>query len=468
MNGVLKPMPVRARLLPSSRDEITALCGLAAIGAIIAGLTLATPFAFKSAGDNAYIALAIPAALLAIAATVAAERAPTTRALWLIIGVGIALRIVALSWEPLLSSDIYRYVWDGQVQAAGINPYRYVPANPALSALRDAAIFPRINRADSAVTIYPPIAQMFFLLVTRFGASTLVMRLALLACEAVSVAVILLLLKRLQRPPTRIVSYLWHPLPIWQIANSGHVDALMVCLMLLGLWLAITGRAVRGAVLAALAVLVKPFAVPALAVIWRPWNWKMALAAIATVVLCYAPYLSVGWNVLGFLTKGYLNEEGVVSGSGLWLLSLWRLAFGVHHGDVAAYLALAGALLLTMVLWIWRRPARTPASDLAGLNVLLLAVLLLLSPKYPWYFLVLVPFVALVGDAPATAPINAATWAASIGALLLTDEVDWDFNVPTMAMKSILFGSVLLSALWSVWTRVRQPPVAKEANEHPG
>ena len=32
-----------------------------------------------------------------------------------------------LLFDPLLSSDIYRYVWDGKVQAAGINPYRYVP-----------------------------------------------------------------------------------------------------------------------------------------------------------------------------------------------------------------------------------------------------------------------------------------------------------------------------------------------------
>src|SRR5512132_3887780 len=28
---------------------------------------------------------------------------------------------------PYLSDDIYRYVWDGRVQAAGINPYRYIP-----------------------------------------------------------------------------------------------------------------------------------------------------------------------------------------------------------------------------------------------------------------------------------------------------------------------------------------------------
>ena len=111
---------------------------LAGIGAIFAGLTLVTPFAFQAGGDNAFIALAIPASLLTLMATRVAERTPTKRALWLIFGIGILLRIYVLLFDPLLSSDIFRYIWDGRVQAAGINPYRYFPAHDAVAHLRDA------------------------------------------------------------------------------------------------------------------------------------------------------------------------------------------------------------------------------------------------------------------------------------------------------------------------------------------
>ena len=418
----------------------SALYLLILYGTGIALLTLAAPFAFEAGGDNAFIALAIPAALLAIPATAAAELAPR-RALLLIVAVAIALRLFALSFPPLLSSDIYRYVWDGTVQAGGINPYRYIPADPALASLRDMAIYPHINRADYAPTIYPPVAQVFFLLVTRFGTNTVAMRVALLVCEAMSVFIVLLLLKRVNRPQTRIVAYLWHPLPIWEIANSGHVDALMVCLMLIGIWLAVSGRSIPGAIAIALAALVKPFALPAFVAAWRPWNWKMILAVLATVALCYAPYLSVGANTLGFLTKGYLSEEGVSAGAGLWLLSLWQLLFGAHRGDVVVYLALAALTLLLLALSIWRRPERSTASALADINILLLAILLLLSPNYPWYFLPVVPFVALCGSASA--------WAATVGAILLTNEVETDFQISTMLVKSVIFGAVLLSALWS-------------------
>jgi hypothetical protein len=68
---------------------------LAGIGAIFAGLTLATPFAFQAGGDNAFIALAIPASLLTLMATRVAERTPTNRAVWLIFASDCAARLCA-------------------------------------------------------------------------------------------------------------------------------------------------------------------------------------------------------------------------------------------------------------------------------------------------------------------------------------------------------------------------------------
>jgi hypothetical protein len=435
--------------LTRSANSVPPLHLLAGIGAVLVALTLVTPFAFEAAGDNAFITLAILAGLLTIVATQLAERAPPERALWLIFGLGIVLRAYVLLFDPLLSSDIYRYVWDGRVQAAGINPYRYFPAHEALAFLRDGTIFPNINRVDTAVTIYPPVAQFFFFIVTRIGESVTVMRLALLGCESVTVTLIMLLLRRMNRPVTRVTAYLWHPLPLWEIANNGHVDALMVALMLLGLWIALTGHALRGAVLIAFSALVKPIAAPVLAGIWRPWDLKMPLVVIAAAALCYLPYLSVGWGVFGFLTKGYLTEEGISAGNDLWLLSLWRLVFGELQGDVVAYVVLAALILLSKGLSVARGSHSSIASTLADTNMLLLLTLLLLSPNYPWYFLVITPFVALCGSPP--------SWFVSIGALLLSEQLDWDFYIPRMVTKSILFGGLFLAWALAAWrTRMQR------------
>jgi hypothetical protein len=265
----------------------------------------------------------------------------------------------------------------------------------------------------------------------------------MLGCEFVTVALIMLLLRRMSRPMTRVIAYLWHPLPLWEIANGGHVDALMVALLLLGIWIALTGHALRGAAFIAFSVLVKPFAAPVLAGIWRPWDFKMPIVVIAAIALCYLPYLSVGWGVLGFLTKGYLTEEGISAGYELWPLSLGRLVFGEHQGDVVGYAVLAALALLFMGLSVARKSDRTIASSLADINNLLLLTLLFLSPNYPWYFLVITPFVALCSSPP--------TWVVSIGALLLSEQLDWDFYIPRMVTKSILFGGLLLAWALMAW-----------------
>ena len=80
-------------------------------------------------------------------------------------------RLSIVFYPPYLSDDIYRYIWDGRVQATGINPYRYLPADDALAQLRDEKIYPFINRRDSAHTMYPPVAEGAFLLITRFSES---------------------------------------------------------------------------------------------------------------------------------------------------------------------------------------------------------------------------------------------------------------------------------------------------------
>jgi len=154
----------------SQRDEDkAAIFRLSVIAAAMLLLTLATVPTTRAAGDYAYVVLAIMAGFLALFATRVAERTSTAQAMWVIVGVAIALRLTLLMTEPLLSTDVYRYVWDGKVQAAGINPYRYLPADDALTHLRDDAVYPNINRANYAVTIYPPVAQMFFLLATRLA-----------------------------------------------------------------------------------------------------------------------------------------------------------------------------------------------------------------------------------------------------------------------------------------------------------
>src|SRR5262249_60343577 len=108
-----------------------------------------------------------------------------------------------------LGSDISLLFWAGRVQPAGLIPPAHGPAAPELALLRDSAIWPLINRADYAVTIYPPVAQALFLGITRLGETVVVMKLGLLLFEGVTVAAIIALIRRLGISPARIAAYAW-------------------------------------------------------------------------------------------------------------------------------------------------------------------------------------------------------------------------------------------------------------------
>ncbi|MFK8163048.1 MAG: hypothetical protein AB8H12_11350 [Lewinella sp.] len=118
-------------------------------------------------------------------------RKPDERNLKLLIGLGIILRIALVFAFPLLSDDVYRFIWDGNLVTAGENPFAQLPAyyleaSNAVPGLTEE-LFNKLNSPDY-YTIYPPIAQGVFTIAawlspgSWYGAAV-VMKLFLLACE---------------------------------------------------------------------------------------------------------------------------------------------------------------------------------------------------------------------------------------------------------------------------------------------
>ena len=153
------------------------LWALTAIGALLLLLTGIGLWRQHIYDTDGFIIVALAQGAFYLAAVALTWRGGLSRrALIGVLAVAALMRLVVLLAPPYLSDDINRYVWDGRVQGAGINPYRYIPADPHLATLRDETIFPRINRADYAPTIYPPVAEYIFFLGTRLSQSLTAMK----------------------------------------------------------------------------------------------------------------------------------------------------------------------------------------------------------------------------------------------------------------------------------------------------
>ena len=322
------------------------------------------------------------------------EQGATNRwTLPILLTIALLVRAIAIAAPPFLSTDIYRYVWDGMVQCAGINPFRYIPADPHLVFLRDTQIYPHINRRDYAHTIYPPGSQMLFILVARVHASVLSMKLAMLGFESVTCVVLMQCLHLLGQPRVRVLLYAWHPLCIWEIASSGHVDAVAVTMIALALLPLLRSRLDQSAGWLGAAALIKLYPLALLPMLLRPRRFLQP-AGIAVAVLCggYALYLSVGLAVFGFLPS-YAQEEGISSGSRYFPVAL--LEHTLHKTiSPITYVLCCALLLAALSIWVSMRPLKGADRTAAGLLVAT-TLILCFSPHYPWYFLWLLPFLTL-------------------------------------------------------------------------
>jgi hypothetical protein len=435
--------------------------GCLLLGLMISGLLLDLPHANAidwSQRINTFVGLLIAGLATYLAAVWLVLRQPMSRhAIWVVLGVALTMRATLLPAPPFLSSDIYRYVWDGQVQAAGINPYRFVPADPALAGLRHLAVFSHINRADYARTIYPPAAQMIFGLVGHISPTVIGMKIVMAVFELMALLCLLRLLSIARLPRERILIYAWNPLVLWSFAGDGHVDAAAIGLLAVAL-LCRAGHRVRlAAAFLAGAALVKflPVVVaPALARSERLW-WALVTGA-AVIVLLYAPYLSVGVHVLGFLPT-YGVEEGIGDGGGFWLLAGLSRLTALPRGAVTIYILCVAVGLGLLALRIFRGRAANEADDVVMLcrdtAILAAFATVALSPHYAWYF-------AWLALPSVVAPLPAVIWLSSAPVALFIDPFHDRFFWP-----SVVYLPAAALTLAALWQRRHRPHAAIAASQ---
>jgi hypothetical protein len=311
-----------------------------------------------------------------------------------IVGWALIFRASVLWVTPgFLSDDIYRYVWDGLVQQAGINPYDYPPEAPELGFLRDDTIFPMINR-KSALTLYPPGAQLFFRLMAWLRPGDLVaMKAMILLADAASIALLLLLLKHLGLHRSHILFYAWHPLVIVELGISGHLDGLMIPFVLLAFLCAMQNRPWLVGWSLAMATLIKLYPAILLPVLYRKGGWRMPLAFFGMIGMGYLLYLDAGQQIIGYLP--YYIAPYEFYNLSLRPILMWLVGL-ITENPFPAVKWLSATLLWLVMVHCVRQPGKSPLQAVQWGVGLIALYLLLVSPSvFQWYLVWLLALATL-------------------------------------------------------------------------
>jgi hypothetical protein len=359
------------------------------LGLCAAALSACVAFWARTGDQTVDVQRFLATYVLAFAAYLAALRGSGglgRRGLRIALGLAVLWRIALVFTPPLLSDDIYRYVWEGRIQLHGGNPYAWEdrPEGERWAPLRDDVWRGVTHKFYSA--LYPPAWQMAARAVVRLHDSVTAMKAFLVACEMGALALLGWILRRRGLPPERILVLAWSPLALVEVAGSGHNDAFAILLTVAALAALETGRPALAALASAIAFdakILPGFIAFAWARRFRFWHLVLVAGVAAALFVPYADAGSGLWHsAIRYARYWRFNET---------LFALLRVAFGVD----AAVTASTALLLAAVAAIAWRRP------ETAAAGLLVVAASLLLAANVlPWYALWLLPFLVLL-DSPA-------------------------------------------------------------------
>ena len=242
----------------------------------------------------------------------------------LLVALGARAAILTLH-ETSLSDDVYRYVFDGRNLAAGYNPYLVLPADRLHASaerwIGERQLVPRLAFPELA-TPYLPVSEAVFGAIgltigTRWStpsSSARAFRVGFVVIELAMMLTMVVALKRAGRSAWWAALYAWHPLPISELAGSGHQEVIGVACLVgsLAIFTTVPGNTWRWTALLALSALGKPITLPAGVIMLRgrPLREWFACAIIGAVVIaaCIAPL----WLIWGDHGRAYQNWRATV------------------------------------------------------------------------------------------------------------------------------------------------------------
>jgi hypothetical protein len=213
-----------------------------------------------------------------------------------LISAGILIRLAFINTTPIGSDDIYRYMWDGKVQAHGINPYLFSPVDTSLNFLHSDKL-PGLINFSSMKSIYFPLSQwIFYAGYAISGENVYGYKLLLFIFELITLFSIYLLIKKLGIDRKYILLYALCPLPIIQFAVDAHVDGFGLPFLILSLLFYLNNKKVTSLIFLGISFSIKPVGLVLLPILFFTEKTyvdriKILIIPFAVFFIQFLPYI---------------------------------------------------------------------------------------------------------------------------------------------------------------------------------
>ena len=344
-----------------------------------------------------------------------------------------------------ISTDYYRYIWQGRVSNAGQSNYSLVPWDAGVENA-NKELFERMDWRD-VKSVYPPLAEQYFRIPAALFDSAILkntsFQIRLDMSRLPSLLLFVLSAFLLYKITSyKLVGFVWLALPFLQfeLVNSAHVDVLSIVLVM-GALLALKSKnlsahLLAGALISAAGMVkLAPLLliIPAACYLLVNFSIKRALASvvgfIAIIALSVQPYINDGF-ALSKRTIFWLSGGEFSIGN-----PLYEIANHISSDYGAVFLkALAifsgVAIIISIIRKVFRKHFNF--NEMLKYSLLLTLIPFIASPiAFPWYWITPLVFILAIitSNHQSLKPSNVLVFVLCV-VLLLAQYVDRAIIIP--------------------------------------
>ena len=295
--------------------------------------------------------------------------------IFFLIVLSVLTQLSFLNYEPIGSDDIYRYMWDGKVQANNINPYSYKPIDKELNELHSNILPSKMNFKEMK-TIYFPLSQWLFYVGFKIsGENFWGYKFLIFISIIISIVLFYKILVHLNMEKKRLLFFILSPLIYFQFSIDGHLDAFGLPLLISSLYFYLKDKKFYSAFFLGLSFSIKPVAIVLIPLFFLNEKsiadkFKFLIVTIFIFLIQFTPYIfssnpfeafiifSKNWMFNGFIftTINSIIHNNQLARLITWIcliISLLPIYFGKIELIKKFYFAILLMIIFSPVIHPW-------------------------------------------------------------------------------------------------------------------
>lgn len=324
---------------------------------------------------------------------------------------GALIRGLFLFYTPELSQDFYRFIWDGNIQILGINPYLYTPDHliEIIGFPNDKMLYKGMGSLSSSnFSNYPPLSQYLFKIMGYLNRSDLFLpvlslRIIYLIGEFFIFFTGIALLKKINLNPEYIGWYFLNPIIIIEGIGNLHGEAFMLCFTLAAVLFIARNKSILGGLFMSLAIAIKLLPLLIFPVFFRYLGIKkffmFSFSILTFSLILWGPFLEAEMITNYQKTIGLWFTTFEFNGSVFNIIRTIGYEVKGYNiirklGEITPYITIGLVVIFTFL-----RSNRNLKSVFKSMLFLLSCYFFISTTVHPWYIINLIFLGVLTGYA---------------------------------------------------------------------